>query len=215
MRTLKRLFHTEGTVNWKAMLPAFLRSYRSTPHCTTGVPPATAFFNRNIKTKLPQINTSSTRGDSELKSMRQMDTENKDRMKTYADNRRRAVQNDLKVGDSVLVRQKRTNKFSTPYSAIPLTVTGRNQSMITAKNGQRKVTRNSSFFKKIHSSTALPSVQDPLFADDTDQPQYDVPQTDTGTPVRDPERGTTGPTMSTPRRSGRVIVAPKRLIEEM
>ena len=70
--------------------------------------------------------------------------------------------------------------------------------MITARNGQRKVTRNSSFFKKIHSSTALPSVQDPLFADDTDQPQYDVPQRGTGTPVRNPDRGTTGPTMSTP-----------------
>ena len=80
--------------------------------------------------------------------------------------------------------------------------------MITAKNGQIKVTRNSSFFKKMHPSTALLGVPDPLFADDTDQPQFGPPQT--GTPVCSMERGVTGPAMN-----GRVIVTPKRLIEEM
>ena len=67
-------------------------------------------------------------------------------------------------------------------------------------------------FKKVHPSTALLGVQDPLFAD-TDQPQYISPQI--GTPVRSMVRGPTGPTMSVPSHSGCVIVVPKRLIEEM
>ena len=62
------------------------------------------------------------------------------------------------------------NKFSTPYSAVPLTVIDKKHSMITAENAQRKVTRNASFFKKVHPNTAMPDSQDPPPADDVNPP---------------------------------------------
>ena len=120
------------------MLPAFLRSYHTTPHCTTGVPPATAFVKRSVRTKLPQIHTPNTQGDSELKLMKQMDSEEKDHIKTYADNHGKAVLNNL--GTVFLSVKERQISL-----ALHITVTDRNQSMFTAKNGQKKVTRNSEF----------------------------------------------------------------------
>ena len=41
--------------------------------------------------------------------------------------------------------------------------------MIIAENAQRKVTRNTSFFKKVHPNTAMLESQDPAPADDVDQ----------------------------------------------
>ena len=70
-------------------------------------------------------------------------------MKDYADLKRRASEPDIQVGDAVLVRQRPENKLSPYYSPIPMQVTSRKGSMVSADGGGRKVTRNSSFFKKV------------------------------------------------------------------
>ena len=49
-----RSAHTEGK-QWTNHLYDFLLNYRTTPHVTTGHPPATLLFNRSVRNKLPQI----------------------------------------------------------------------------------------------------------------------------------------------------------------
>lgn len=56
---------------------------------------------------------------------------------------------DLKVGDWVLLKQKKTNKFKSFYEADPYRVTAVKGTMITATSQTKVVTRNSSFYKKI------------------------------------------------------------------
>ena len=99
--------------------------------------------------------------------MRQKDTESKALMKSYASVHRKVTKNNMEIGD-VFIRQRKMNKFSTPYSAVPLTVIDKKHSMITAENVQRKVTRNASFFKRVHPNTAMPDSQDPAPTDDVD-----------------------------------------------
>ena len=52
-----RAANVEGK-NWKEELDVFLLNYRSTPHCTTGQPPAVLLFGRNIRNKIPEPPTS-------------------------------------------------------------------------------------------------------------------------------------------------------------
>ncbi|XP_006816315.1 uncharacterized protein LOC102810204 [Saccoglossus kowalevskii] len=42
--------------NWRKEMQIFLQNYRTTPHATTSVSPATLFLKRIIRNKLPQIN---------------------------------------------------------------------------------------------------------------------------------------------------------------
>ena len=143
--------------------------------------------------------------------MRQKDTESKALMKSYADVHRKVTKNNIEIGDNVFIHQRKMNKFSTPYSAVPLTVIDKKHSMIAAENAQRKVTRNASFFKRVHPNTAMSDSQNPAPADDVD-PLLNVSHPSKA--VEDSMGGNTGKTgFTTPRRSGRVISAPKRLIE--
>ena len=49
MKTFGKVLRT--TAHWKQDMYQFLRNYRATPHCTTGVAPATALFGRPISLK--------------------------------------------------------------------------------------------------------------------------------------------------------------------
>ena len=82
-------------------------------------------------------------------AMRQRDTHQKLKIKTQAESRRTIKDCDIQVGDTVLVKQPKRQKLSTPYHPIPLTATKKHHSMLTAESADRKVTRNSSYFKKL------------------------------------------------------------------
>ena len=79
------------------------------------------------------------------------DQQAKDKMKKYADKSRNVSTHDIRSGDTVLVKQPRRNKFSTPFEATPYIVETVKGSMITARRttDRRRVTRNSSHYKKI------------------------------------------------------------------
>ena len=148
MRTLKKVIqtaHIEGK-SWKQELFRALLNYRATPHSTTGISPAEALFNRNIRTRLPEPDVASPDIDSEI---RLNDSERKGQMKAYADSKRNTKLSELQVGDSVLVKQPITSKLTTPYSPEPLQITQKKGTMVTARNSRRSITRNSSFFKRI------------------------------------------------------------------
>ena len=72
-------------------------------------------------------------------------------MKEMADDRRNVKKCDLAVGDTVMVKQEKRDKLSTPFNPTLLKVTARKGSMMTAEDSHRRVTRNSSHFKKISS----------------------------------------------------------------
>ena len=118
VRTFKKLLLTSGQ-NWKKDMHSFFRSYRMTSHCTTGIPPATAFFNRSFKGKFPEVMWKS----STSQSLVARDTVQKAKMKKYADNRRNTKQSQMALGDCVLVKQPKVNKFSTPFCPKPYRVT--------------------------------------------------------------------------------------------
>ena len=57
MKNVKKIWHSAivEKKNPRQELCKFLRNYRSTPHTSTGKSPAEALFNREMKTRLPQI----------------------------------------------------------------------------------------------------------------------------------------------------------------
>lgn len=151
MRTIKKVIR-EKPQNWKQHMYKLLLDYRSTPHSTTGVAPATVLFGRSIGTRLPSIVRPVNDSD-----MRQKDNEEKMKMKAYADNKQYVKESNVKIGDNVLVKNTGIMK-KTPYNPHPLTVTAKKGSMITAERDGQKVTRNSSFFKTTPSpQTAIES----------------------------------------------------------
>ncbi|KAL9985305.1 hypothetical protein ACROYT_G007693 [Oculina patagonica] len=107
---------------WRKELRKYLVAYRSTPHTTTGVSPAELLFGRKMRTKLPEL-----RDECIASEMRDRDGEMKAKANQYADKRRNPqesdlgtrLESDLTLGDKVLVRQERRNKFSTPFAPEP------------------------------------------------------------------------------------------------
>ena len=135
---------------WQQELSRFLLAYRSTPHSTTKVPPAQLLYNREMRGKLPSlprnhkiVNRHREAKENQIKA--------KDKGKEYADQRRATKSSNIKVGDTVLVKQKKKNKLSTNFATTPYTVISINGSTIVAGNKDHRITRNSSFFRKIPS----------------------------------------------------------------
>ena len=80
-------------------------------------------------------------------SIRERDTEAKRKIKQYADRKAYVKPNDLRVGDTVIVKSDNTSKALTPYQPNPMTIIKKKGSMITATHKGSQTTRNSSFFK--------------------------------------------------------------------
>ena len=77
------------------------------------------------------------------------------KMKMYADKRANAKPSPIREGDTVLLRQEKKNKLSTPFEGIPYTVFQKKGSMVTAERTTdgRMVTRNTKDFKSCPPST--------------------------------------------------------------
>ena len=137
--------------NWRHELTKYLRAYRATPHTMTGVPPATLMFNgRKYATNLPSLPNQLPPTAVQTKA-ESADSINKSKMKTRADSKRNVKVPSIKTGDQVLLRQKKVNKFSTPYEVEPYTVEQVKGSQITATNSIHQVTRHVNLFKRLRS----------------------------------------------------------------
>ena len=148
-----RAAHVENR-SWKQELYNFLRQYRATPHCTTGVSPAEALYRRKLNVTLPQL-PQQTRVSELHEKLQRRDTANKAKSKDYSDKRRNAKPSQLQVGEIVLVRQPRRNKL-TPFDPRPLEVVRRKGTLVTAKRGMYTITRNISHFKRLNATHSLP-----------------------------------------------------------
>ena len=94
-------------------LPQFLRAYHCTPHTTTGFTPYRLLFGHDPGMKMPDAESFTHLDDS---NVHERDAEAKGIMKCYADKHLHAEANPIDVGDTVLVKQPRLNKLSTPFN---------------------------------------------------------------------------------------------------
>lgn len=127
----------------------YLAVHRSTPNATTGASPAELLYRRKFRTKLPELGNLAA-DDLEV---RDKDCENKGKGKLYSDVKRRACENDIKAGDSVLVRQDKTDKFSTVFNPRPFTLVEKKGNSVkiesdTGNQYKRNVTEVKRFNKR-------------------------------------------------------------------
>ena len=152
MRPIGKVMKTsllEGK-NWRQELQRFLLNYCSTPHKTTGVAPCELLFNRQIQGQLPQLQIKNI--INKHREAKQNVERKKEENKIYYDMKKRAKYSDIKVGDTVICMQKKSNKLTPRFSPEMLTVTERSGSKVTAERQGKCITRDVSHFKKIVAS---------------------------------------------------------------
>ena len=86
-----------------------LLAYRTTPHSTTELPPASVMFGSNLQNKLPSILQKPS--DSDLRAS---DAQAKENMKQYADDKSYVKPSDITIGDHVLVKSSSLSKAKHP-----------------------------------------------------------------------------------------------------
>ncbi len=144
-----RSAHAEGK-QWTKHLYTFLLNYRTTPHITTKFALSELLFNRKVHNKLPQLQTLDPKISDAHAQAKENDITGKSKMKEQADLKRRARPSQLKIGDTVLARQRKQNKLSTRFDPNPFQVKKKIGTMITACRNGKYITRNISHFKVIN-----------------------------------------------------------------
>ena len=131
----------EGRVRQRELF-AFLMNYRTTPHLCTGVAPAEVLYKRVIPSTVPSFSRApaNTAAERVLKG--------KAKSKQYVDARKHTRKSTIKEGDTVLVKQKKKNKYKIMFRLQPYKVINVRYSRITAQRGDHVITRNISHFKK-------------------------------------------------------------------
>jgi hypothetical protein len=79
---------------------------------TIGPHPTESLMKRELRTKIPAISTADKQTDIDEKVQRK-DNSEKSKAKAYTDMKHHAAERQLVVGDKVLVKQKRKNKYLT------------------------------------------------------------------------------------------------------
>ena len=132
--------------------------------------------------------------------LRVRDELQKGKMKYYADRKSTIKECNIKKGDMVLIRQNRSRKRMPYYDPVAYEVVNRKGNMITAERRGHKVTRNSSFFKKV------PDDDDELSSDEL------PPEIDNNISSIPTDEGRSQPSNTNGglRRSSRVTGAPVR-----
>ena len=150
-----RIAQSEG-LDWKRELRRYVTIYRSIDHSTTGKSPSELLFKRKLRGKLPDITTSQR--DMET---RDVDAERKGKSKIYADNKNRAKHSDVTVGDQVLLKQDKVDKFSTTFNKTPHKVIKKNGNNVVVKSPSGATySRNTTFVKKYYTEDIAPQTTD-------------------------------------------------------
>ena len=93
-------------------------------------------------------------------AVRRKDTTAKEKMKHHTDRKRRAKKTVIGIGDLILIRQRKENKFPTKFDPKPFRVTKVKGTMITSIWNEKYITRNVSQCKKIPNSESVQSDND-------------------------------------------------------
>ncbi len=101
-------------------------------------------FKRKLRGKLPELTSVKTGLE-----VHDYDTEKKGKYKRCADEHLKAEYSSVTVGDRVLIRQDKTNKFTTPFNATPHTVIRKAGNKITVESPTgAQYSRNTTFVRK-------------------------------------------------------------------
>lgn len=121
--------------DWKQELKQFLLIYRNSPHATTGKSPAELMYGRSLRDTIPSLEPKPSEA---YKQAEISDAKSKQTIKRYADKDQHLKESDIKIGDTVVVKQKRKNKFSTNFGSTTYVVKKRNKATLTLKNHNGK-----------------------------------------------------------------------------
>ena len=108
-----------------------LIAYRSNPHPATGVAPYEALKGTLVRMKLDYIEPEQQR-DEKDDIIDHRDAKYKQKMKQQREGRK-TRENNLLLGDYVLLKQPRKNKWSTPYEPVFYVVCRISGSQVTAR----------------------------------------------------------------------------------
>jgi hypothetical protein len=131
--------------DWRESLLDFLVAYRTTPQTTTGITPAYAMFNREIRTKLPELNQ--TNPDPKI-TIQEHDSSQKRKSKQYADQSRHCKTADLHEGDKVFVKQRKKNKLTANFGTTLYKVVSKDGNSVLLEHNGRQIRRNVTHLKK-------------------------------------------------------------------
>jgi hypothetical protein len=190
-RTMKEAVqaaHLEGKGTREAA-KEFLGVYRATPHSATNISPYAAMHGgRNMKTTLPMITPEG----------RTVDQEKEKKYKAKMANARGGEEHNLRIGDKVLMKQKKQDKLTPRYKPVELTVTGTNGSSVTVTDGYTSKFRDASFFKRIES-------------EDEEEPTPETPMPETST--EDDANTNAEPQSSTVEEEGDDVTPPEAPVQ--
>ena len=126
----EQITHLKGG-NSSIAIQEMLTGYRSTPHPATGIAPYEALMNRQVRTKLDHQTRESSENARDT-AINERDERYKEKLKQNAENRNTKAHNFI-VGDHVLLKQKKRNKWSTAYEPAFYTVIRTDGSSIAAR----------------------------------------------------------------------------------
>ena len=116
----------------KNAMQDMLTGYRSTPHPATEITPYEGMMSRNIQTKLDYHNGKSARTNFNDFGVNEQDKRYKQRAKENDENRN-TKEHNYKINDYVLLKQPKTNKWSTEYESVFYIIYKINGSSISAR----------------------------------------------------------------------------------
>jgi hypothetical protein len=119
--------------DWRQELNRFLRSYRSTLHLSTGVAPSILLFGGNRTNRLPSLIEERKTFDEFTAMVIGNDQRTKAKSKQYTDRKRKAKKHNFKIGETVILRQKRLNKFMPAFNTLRHFITNIKGSMISVR----------------------------------------------------------------------------------
>ena len=124
-----------------------LMGYRSTPHPATKTAPYAALMNRQVRTTLDHTNPKEEKTKRDRK-MDEKDKEYKEKLKMQKENRNTS-EHKLVVGDYVLLKQSKRNKWTTAFEPAFYIVYRIDGSSIAARriSDGREIYRDASQFK--------------------------------------------------------------------
>ena len=132
---------------WEEEMTKFLRTYRATPHCSTGVASSALLFKNSSTSRLPR--PSKCTNNPLDNYARLADEAAKNKMQAYHQQSNKIHDNNrIRINDCVLVKQNQRNKTTPPYDPKPYKVTQIKGTMITAERDDHIITRHASQFKR-------------------------------------------------------------------
>ena len=113
------MIHAEGK-DLRSYFNSMFLDYRSTKHAATQATPVMLLFNRDIRNHFPLL--SRTTNLSHQEKAKRNDTNSKMKSETRYDKTMNVKISDIKVGDKILVKQRKGNKLTSLYKSEPFTM---------------------------------------------------------------------------------------------